>query len=186
MPSRFQNKQREWVYLFLSVRDGDHCLICNVKPSPRRKLEIDHADGNPGNSQPQNLHLLCRKCNQAMRLKTSKEHSRIIANHYAKNVCESVRENIDASKRILEYESGSSEMKANSFYEGKFRDWIIDQMERLGSIPRREAINSGAELVGCSPITITRYLDKLTSFQGILEVHKEANQTIITRRINKK
>ena len=186
MPSRFQNNTREWVYLYLVARDGLRCFICGKKPTEKRRLEIDHADQNPENKQPQNLHLLCRACNLELRNMPASEHVQIIAKHTAKNVRESERkddnENKKALKRILEYEYGSSEMRASSYYESRYREWIIEQLKHNGLLPRKEAINSGAEFVGCSPITISRYLDKLTSFEGILQITKDGSNFIVTMR----
>jgi len=42
-----------------------------------------------------------------------------------------------------------------------------------GFIPKKEAINSGARIVGCSVQTATRYLDKITSQAGPLMVTRD-------------
>ena len=43
----------------------------------------------------------------------------------------------------------------------KFRELIIEQLKHSGFMSKKEAINSGAEYAQCSPVTITRYFDKM-------------------------
>ena len=80
MPNRFQRAQHEIAYGFIAARDGEYCLICKgegkLKKPPEVKLQIDHADDNPKNWDPGNLHLLCQKHNLEMRKLTSAEHKK--------------------------------------------------------------------------------------------------------------
>ena len=72
MPNRFQIAQHKLAYDFIACRDGEYCLACFIENGIKRgppaiKLQIDHADNNPRNWSPPNLHLLCQKHNLEMR-----------------------------------------------------------------------------------------------------------------------
>jgi len=41
-------------------------------------------------------------------------------------------------------------MKANSYYEITYREWILRIISEQGFITKADAINAGAEVVGCS------------------------------------
>jgi len=182
MPNRFQIRQHDLAYRFIAARDGEHCLICRRKP-PGVQLQIDHADGNEQNWAPDNLHLLCQFDNLQLRGKPPREHRRLLSFYSAKNVCVRERErgieSTDTSKELVDYSTGSQEMKANSIYERRFRRWLLEEIARVGSIPKKEVINSGAEMAGCNPVTISRYLDKLTSAISVLKEAKDAFGNII-------
>ncbi len=165
MANRFQAKTRLWAYRFLVIRDGEFCQRCHRKVAATFPLEIDHADGNPKNDSPDNLRLLCKRCN-------------IILEHEYRSksaMREREREIIEGkiSTRILKaeavYKEGSSEMKANLLCEVSYRKWLLKEIDTQGGLDKKEAINSGAELVGCSPLTTKRYLEKLTSTGGCLK-----------------
>ncbi len=55
--------QREAVYLFLVMRDGEKCALCGYVPAENERLEIDHIDGNKQRHFHKNLQLLDKKCN---------------------------------------------------------------------------------------------------------------------------
>jgi len=190
MANRFSVRQHEIAYRFIAARDGEYCLACKKKP-PAVKLEIDHADNNPGNWDPENLHLLCKKHNLEMRGKPVAEHKRLIRTYSANNVCVRVRERgaegTHMVRDLVDFRNASPEMKANSYYERQYREWILSIILEQGLITKVEAINSGAEAVGCSPVTTGRYLAKLTSSVGNLKESTDATGTvIITFRENKK
>ena len=92
MANRFQIAQHKLAYDFIASRDGEYCLACFIENGIKRgppaiKLQIDHADNNPRNWSPPNLHLLCQKHNLEMRNKPRAEHKRLITEYSAKNVC---------------------------------------------------------------------------------------------------
>jgi len=184
MPNRFQIHQHEIAYRFIAARDGEYCLdpSCKRKP-PAVKLQIDHADNNPSNWDPENLHLLCQKHNLEMRQKTAAEHGRLVREYSAKNEREREkergRESTGIVKEMVDFRAGSPEMKANSYYEIRYREWIFRIMREQGFITKADAINSGAEVVGCSPLTASRYLAKLTSSVGTLKETRDATGTIV-------
>jgi hypothetical protein len=182
MANRFQIRQHEIAYNFIAARDGEYCLICKKKP-PATKLQIDHADNDPKNWDPENLHLLCQKHNLQMRGKPAAEHKRLIRSYSAKNERERARERGREStgqvKTLVDFRNASPEMKANSYYEIRYREWLLAIIRDQGFITKLEAVNSGAEVVGCSPLTANRYLAKLTSSVGPLKERKDATGTVI-------
>ena len=189
MPKRFQADVYKVFYDYISARDGAYCLIGRIEHRKcRGKLQIDHADSNPRNWNYNNLHLLCQKHNLEMRNRTSADHLRIIRAYSAKNVCESVRERgIESThtlKALVNYSEGSIEMQANSICERIFIDWILNEIKRLGQLLKKEGINSGAAVAGCSPVTVSRYLDKLTCSVGPLQesLDQTGNLVIIFRK----
>ena len=176
MANRFQIKQHELAYKFIAERDGEQCLICGSGPTKRNPLEIDHADANVSNWEPDNLHLLCKRCNLEKRAMSPKKQRRMIERYSANNVCEREKkrgvESTQLARSMVDYTSGSVEMQANSIYELRFREWLLEQIEANGFAIKKEAVYSGAEAVGCSPVTVTRYLSKLTSSVGNLVEEK--------------
>jgi hypothetical protein len=182
MANRFQKNQHELAYRFIAARDGEYCLACGRKPSSVR-LEIDHADNNISNWDPDNLHLLCQRCNLKMRQLTRAEHKKLIAGYSAKNVCvrESERGNPSTSliKEMVDYRQGSPEMQVSSWCDEKYRNWVLSYIRVNGFIPKEEAIYSGAEIVGNSPTTCQRYLRKLTSAAGPLQEQRDTTGTVV-------
>jgi 5-methylcytosine-specific restriction endonuclease McrA len=171
MANRFQANQYALVLAFVAERDGEHCLICQ-RPGSRVKLQVDHADNDPTNFDPANLHLMCGKCNCEKRQMTIAEQKRLIKKYSAKNERERERHKgtsaTNTIRAVVDYKSGSVEMQASSYFEPHFREWVLQIIIANGFIIKREAINSGAEFVGCSTIATKRYLDKMTSAVGNL------------------
>jgi len=141
------------------------------------KLQIDHADNDPSNWTPDNLHLLCQTHNLQLRGISVKKKLHALRWYSAKNVC--VRERTYGSigtkvaKDTLDYRSGSVEMKANSLFEPAFTEWLLTHLPMV----REEAQYSGAQVVGCSPETANRYMKKLTSAAGPLWEFKDGMGT---------
>jgi len=182
MANRFQIRQHDIAYRFIAARDGERCLICKKKP-PGTKLQIDHADNNPENWEPENLHLLCLTHNLGLRGKSAAEHKKLIraysANNERERARERGRENTHLVKELVDFRNASPEMKANSYYETQYREWLLTVIREQKLITKVEAVNSGAEVVGCSPLTANRYLAKLTSSVGPLKDSKDATGTVI-------
>ncbi len=173
MANRFQVNQHRLAYDFITSRDGEYCLICKRGPG-KVKLQIDHADNNPDNWKPDNLHLLCQEHNLQLRIVPVSKKLHTIRWHSAKNVC--VREKkygsigTKVAKDTLDYQSGSIEMKANSMFEPVFSEWLLTHLPMV----KDEVKFSGAHIAGCSPVTCERYLKKLTSAAGPLREFKNA------------
>lgn len=172
MANRFQVNQHKLAYSFIASRDGDYCLICKSGPD-KVQLQIDHADNNPSNWVPDNLHLLCQEHNLQFRGVPVAEKLRIIEEHSANNERErekrygSIRGKV--AKDTIDYKSGSPEMKANSMFEPVFTEWLMKNLP----MTKEEAINSGALVAGCSPLTTGRYLKKLTCAAGPLKEFRD-------------
>ena len=128
MANRFQVNQHRLAYDFIASRDGEYCLICKRGPG-KAKLQIDHADNNPSNWEPDNLHLLCQEHNLQLRIVPVAKKLRTIRWHSAKNVCVRERKYGSLSTKIakdtLDYRCGSVEMKANSMFEPVFTEWLL-------------------------------------------------------------
>jgi hypothetical protein len=184
MPSRDQPRVMKWKYIALVYRDRERCFHCHKKPTKKRKLEIDHADNDPANDDPENQHLLCRKCNLWFRGKSTFDHIRILQEDSAKNGGEGGKADIRTSKLNLGYGNASPEMQANLCYEAKVNDWVLRMIdEHDGHISRKEAINGSSAYAGCSTNTATRYIDKMTSiYEGTLIDYREENETRLKRK----
>ena len=170
MANRFQINQHHLAYGFIVSRDGEYCLICKCGID-KVKLQIDHADNDPSNWEPENLHLLCQNHNLQLRCISVTDKLRTLRSHSAKNVCgsENSHSGVKTLKDTVNYWSGSVEMRANSLFEPAFTEWLFAHLP----IAREDAQYSGAQVVGCSPETATRYLKKLTSTAGPLFEFKD-------------
>jgi hypothetical protein len=192
MPNRFQIAQHKLAYGFIARTDGEYCLACFVEKDIKRgppaiKLQIDHADCNESNWSPDNLHFLCQQHNLKMKKLTSFEHKKLIEKYSAKNECVREREIFQVptkiAKEIVDYASGSPEMQANSLFEQKWLDFMHGWIRSNGSIPKEEAINSGALIAGCNPITTARYLSKYTSSMSCFKITRDSTGAkIVTYR----
>lgn len=201
-PRRWSKKTRAWAYRYLVLRDGEQCAICHATPTvpitttptstkattrnnpPSTKatarnnlnttLDIDHIDGNPNNDEPDNLRLLCRRCN----IITPPQPRSAAARRSDLCVCVRERKEGKPGTRIarddVDYREATPEMQANLIYEDAFRRWLLATVTAQGFYYRTAAINEGAELIGCSPATTARYLAKLTSRSGPISETKDA------------
>lgn len=179
-PRRLGEKSRLWCYRYLVIRDGESCLLCGALPATRNNgfnvaeiLEIDHVDGDPWNWLPENLRLLCKKCNLAERNSAScaprgdsahkdreKEEGRLQTRV--------VRTAVDYS-----HPEAPVTMQANFLFEVDFRNWLLKLVRNEGFHSREDAVFAGAEKVGCSPQATRSYLRKLTSSLGPLQERKD-------------
>lgn len=178
MPSRFRASIRPWVYNYLCMRDGERCAICGKVPTcPKSKkgmskyLDVDHVNGNKKDNDPGNLRLLCRSCNVA-------ESNRSRARRTKGSLCVCVSAT-EALKSVVSYSDGSAEMAVSGYCETKFRAWVMTVVEEEGFIRKSDAVEGGAELVGCSTATTLRYLTKMASITGALKIEKDATGKVV-------
>lgn len=190
MPNRFQKPQHELAGAFIDARDGHYCLSCFIDRGIKNtlRLQIDHADSNVRNWDPENLHWLCPHCNNAMRVWDSEEHRELILAYSAENALARARENKSQPttmvKHMVDYSTGSIEMQANSVMEVIWLDFMHGWIRANGSIPKKEAINGGAAASGANPSTTARYLDKYTSVwaQCFVEIRDSLGGKMIVYR----
>ena len=196
MANRFSTTNaRTLAYRFIAQRDGEQCLRCwgehhIYRKPPRVNLDIDHADGNPRNNDPANLHLLCNPCNNEMRRFAPSEHKKLMERYCAERARERGRDfeaaggQTELNQQIVGYDCASPEMKVNGLCEVKYREFVFQEIRVHGHIAKPDAINGGAERVGCNPLTTQRYLAKLVSRYGPLaEVPDPYGQKIIVFRV---
>jgi hypothetical protein len=97
------------------------------------------------------------------------------------SVCEKTDANAQRDATVnahshIDYTSGSPEMQATELFETPFRNWIKAKLTLLNHpVLKKELINGGAEEIGCSTATTTRYLAKMTSPEGTLKEVKTSN-----------
>lgn len=188
MPNRFQVAQHDLAYNFLAAYEGEYCLIGKIGHKKcEGNLQIDHADNNPWNWKPGNIHLVCQKHNLELRKLTTKQHKALMARYCARNEREREKTKGDIPGDVLasavDYLSGSPEMQVNIRCKILFADWVVKLINKHGQWPKKDVINSGAHISGCNPQTSRRYLDALTSSVGPLrERRDETGTTIIALR----
>lgn len=174
MPRRWGSNTRLWAYRYLVLRDGEHCDICTKIPTTRNGLDIDHKDGNKNNDNPSNLRLLCRHCNVILENKSRlHEMSKLEPSVRGEREREEGQPSTRLVREAVDYKGGSVEMQASFLFELDYREWVLLQVTQRGAVLKKEAIYAGAELVGCSPNTTTKYLAKLTSAAGPLQEYKD-------------
>lgn len=136
--------------LIIKKQHGEYCMMCKIEPwmlieqGRTPILCIDHIDNNNNNNRLDNEQLLCKSCN------TKKNHP-ALAEPFTR--------------------SATPEMILGKKYESDFRRWVAGhymENENIG-LEYKFLINSGAEYVGCSQTSIRRYLDKMTSTEGMYE-----------------
>lgn len=198
MPRRIGSVTRSWIYRFLCLRDGEHCNLCLAKPtnpisatqnepisatlnsaataisatlnghSRRRRitLEVDHINGNIRDWREENLRLLCKSCNVA------ESNRRRSPSDFSLSHKRRLRKQGNPATQVIrnavDFTLGPPQMQANNYYEPRFRNWLLARFDETDCLDKRDVINSGAEIAGCSTATAVTYLDKLTSSAGPL------------------
>ena len=184
--ARFTRAQRRIIYPALMKQQGGVCAQCGLaeKDAAEDQLCIDHIDDNRANTSFANLQLLCRSDN------TSKENRRraelrtaqMLNGHknghspapVAQVTSEREREKLLNSelRGRFDYQRGSIEMQANDWYEPVVVQYLSSRVSQEGTADYVDTVNAAAELAGCNPTTVKRYLDKKTSSVGQYEIVK--------------
>jgi len=151
--SKMNGPTRKKVYEFLSKRDGEYCRCCGALPI-ERQLVVDHRDNNNSNNNPDNHQLLCRPCNA---LKNPRP--------------------VDAC--VSESEAQATELQINRTKEPQFKKMLAQLINEKGHCEEKDLINSIAERLNLSPVTVKRYLDKVCSSHGIYQRYKKRGSVII-------
>jgi hypothetical protein len=179
MTSTLARKERFWVRLWLASRDGKNCRNCGAVPDSPHQLDIDHIDGNPANSSPANLRLLCRSCNTSAGIRRAQGIGTFLEREgeIAEKLGLPSADSTTALKSKVNYSSGSPEMQVNDAVETEFRSWAIGLLLRLGEYPLDNLIADGAERTGGSINAIRNYLKKMCSpLYGSLETFRVAGR----------
>jgi len=142
--SRMSGQMRNKRYPLLVERSGEVCNFCGNDPEIRQ-LVIDHIDNDNSNNDLENLQLLCRRCNKI------KKHTRTV------------------DKCVKEIKEETSIQK-NRKCEPIFREIVYRDLLSQGKKNLHEMKNEGAEILGLSPVTVGRYLDKMCSLGGSCRV----------------
>lgn len=143
-------------------------------------LEVDHINEDKSDDRPENLQLLCKRCNVAKQNRARSSRP--------SDLCVRARERMRAEgcpatrvgKAVVDYRQGSAEMQAACQYEPSFRSWVLGVLRSTDHVAKGDLIDSGAEISGASITACERYLRKLTSSAGPL---KEAKDSIGTKVI---
>ena len=147
---------RTRLYAIVAARDGEYCRCCGAL-SHERELILDHKDNNNSNNSLENLQILCRRCN------------------YLKNP----RRPVDECVSVCESNEQTSELKVNRLKEPLFKRYVYTRIKESDSVPEEDLVNSGAEILGISPVTTSRYLRKLCSSAGLYEKVQTGDIAII-------
>lgn len=144
---------RDQLYpLVAAQQGGEYCVFCNRDKTdlkndghkPEFCIDVDDNSHNHSKSNLRQMQLACHSCN------TKKNHPSI-AEPYER--------------------TATPEMILGKRYESDFRRWVSGffmENENIG-LSYSYLVNSGAEFVGCSTETIKRYLNKMTSTEGMYE-----------------
>jgi hypothetical protein len=153
--ARMNKRNHDKYYRILCERDTERCFICH-KTTDEVNLVIDHWDGDNSNNVLSNLHLMCQSDNIK---KNSRGKGKMMS-----PVCVSVCD----EERIF-----SAEFKRNREAEPKFRHWIYDELRENNQMSFDDVLNNGAEYAGCSQEAIKRYLKKMCSREGIMQIMED-------------
>ena len=139
-------RTRRKLYKLIADRDGEYCKCCQALKW-EKLLVLDHRDNNSFNNNPENLQILCKRCN------------------YLKNP----REPPDECVSECESSDQTSELAVNRLKEPMFKQYVATRINESGQVPEEDLVNAGAERLDLSPVTTKRYLNKLCSSDGIYE-----------------
>lgn len=156
--SKMNSVARKKWYAFLVERDREHCNFCGKLPS-EGQLVLDHKDNNNSHNNPENLQLLCRRCNL---IKDSK-----------RPVDECVSENKSENMSELQIKQ-----KKNPEFTKLLLKMINDSPNY--DIPQDQTLDTIAKIIDMSQVTLKRYLLTECSEAGILERFKIAGKWVIS------
>jgi len=185
---RLKNKEVKLAVDLCQKRDGVGCFYNKNGHPCAGDIVLHHVDNNPDNNDPRNWRLACTGHNHRLNPRGSgKRGIRVkaqIDNRHKKPSIrerEREREKLEVRPRVQ-----SAEFEKNKVCEPAFRHWIIKTIKKFGSITLDDAVDGGAEYVGCSQQTIRRYLRKMCSNEGILEIDDKNPQKVVLIRFKEK
>ena len=181
---RLSRKEKLRIAEYLDDKYGHACVqcgrACTVPYGQKRDvpvqclLERDHIDGNHNNNALKNFAWRCNPCNLAKRPLDKLNGTVGLAVSVCTPAVAPVRAG-DAGRYSPDILDGGNEQRTSSIHKNEenepaFRRFLAKRLwGSNGRVPlyaEPEAINGGAEWVGCSPISTRRYLEKAVSPQG--------------------
>ena len=145
--SKMNGPTRKKLYVQLAQKEGERCIFCNRTP-PEYQLVVDHKDNNNSNNNPENIRLLCRRCN------------------YIKNPRRPVDECVSEDKS-----DDMSELQIKQKRNPEFKKLLLRMIHDSPNyeIPQDETIDTIAKIIDMSQVTLKRYLLAECSEAGIFE-----------------
>jgi hypothetical protein len=145
-----------------------------------KELQLDHINGDMSDNRLENLRLAHQSCNSrayhyALRGKSAISYLgvREIKIKHEEEIKDEGKDATALLHEIVNYEAGPPEMQVTEWAEIAFRNWLTAYLKVNKRILKKEAIASGAEIIGCSIQTTFRYLQKMISQEGPLTAYKD-------------
>ena len=82
-------------------------------------------------------------------------------------------------ENVISHSEWSEAQRKNALTEPDFRKWCLDLVAEREQVPLSTIINGGAEVHDCSTETIRRYVEKLTSEFGLLEIKANNDKKLV-------
>ncbi len=174
MPRSFTPEVREAYYAALKARDGPRCCGCQVSED-EKELVINHRDRNRSNNKLENLDLRCRRCNYFYMItapvppippRTSTQRVYVSENVVVPGPEAQGRRVV----RAMDVTRETPEMRTNREKEPLFRAEVLKRIMGKDGLNLYDAQYGIAEVLDVSPVTTGRWLKKMLSRDGILEL----------------
>ena len=145
-------------YDLVAKHDGEYCKLCGAT-SAEKKLFVTNRMASLEDSNEKIL--LCKKC---------------LIDKGLYELCVSERE------KVNEVGSYVTELQVSRQKEIRFRLYVYERLSesRSKKWEEHDLINSAAEVIGISPTTARRYLDKMCSSAGVLVKIDDGEKTHIS------
>lgn len=137
--SKLSTRQLEEARCICLARDGNQCALCHKPLSDGKTVaDVDHIDGNKENNPKdgRNWQLVHHSCN-------------LVKWHFQKRM------------KIIDGEKAPPfEYNVSTKFELAWVRWMMEVIEKEGSIDYKRAINTGALEINSNPVTTKRYVEK--------------------------
>ena len=183
MPQRhYPDMARSLLY----ERQDGNCAACGEPLLDEQAWEIHHADGNPGNNDPDNLYLLHKRCHPMLgrpggpqggpqTTSPQEQNGHPVSIPPGKYMYVREHEHIDphsVEQRLAEGyadHSATPQMRAGAIAKPRFRTWLLAYLDSHATVSMREAIAAGAEITGKDITTVERWLIPMASDPGLVD-----------------
>lgn len=169
--TRLNSRQRKKWYEFLVKRDGEQCKKCGrMPPNEVKKLIIDRID-NKGEYVPENIQLLCYRCNY---LKNPRKVPLDLCE------CESVCDDESIEKIGLDK---ITSIDINRQKQPSCEPYVEKRLAKQPEgIEYGDLVNSIAHKIKISSVTAERYLKPLCSSEGPFEIIQDGKKRLVRRK----